>query len=141
MYLRDRLKREGKWEEYKIQRNFVTNLIKKKKKLVISDIIKNNINNTKPVWEALGIVQTKISTKISPMVNIGGLSPDELNKHFTSIAKSITKDILDSHQYYLIKQVTTKTFSQLTRFTPEICFKCLKNTSDNKATGHDGISV
>ena len=33
MHLRDRLKRQGEWEEYKIQRNYITNLIKKKKKI------------------------------------------------------------------------------------------------------------
>ena len=75
------------------------------------------------------------------MVDIRGLSPDELNRHFTSIAKSITKDIPDSNEYNMIRPVTTQMFSHLTWFTSEICFKYLKNISDNNATGHDGISV
>ena len=42
MQLRDSLKSQNKWPEYKKQRNFVTNLIKRKKKNVITELINTN---------------------------------------------------------------------------------------------------
>ena len=37
---RDQLKSEGRWTEYKAKRNFVTNLIRKKKKKFIEKTVK-----------------------------------------------------------------------------------------------------
>ena len=46
MQLRDSFKRQNKWPEYKKQRNFVTNLVKRKKKNVITELINTNKANT-----------------------------------------------------------------------------------------------
>ena len=138
MKLRDYLKRDGKWKEYKKRRNFVTNLIKRKKKKAISEIINSNRNNTKPLWDALNIS----SNKDRSLINNTKLTPNDFNRHFTSIAKSIsknipTKDLVQAEE----RPYTTLRLSHWSPFTPEICHKYLKTISDKKATGQDGISI
>ena len=45
------MKRDGNWLEFKREQNLVNNLIKRKKKKVISEIIAKKID-AKPVWDA-----------------------------------------------------------------------------------------
>ena len=111
------LKRQNKWPEYKKQRNYVTNLIKRKKKNVITELIKTNKTNTKPLWDALKVNRSENGLSI----NTACLSSDEFNTHFTSIAKSLTKDIPKSNDDYLknIPESVHK-LDKITLFTPEI---------------------
>ena len=54
MQQRDHLKRCHKWDAYKQLRNYTTNLIKRKKKEYISNLVKNNQGKqTKHLWDAL----------------------------------------------------------------------------------------
>ena len=51
---RENLKKNGEWKDYKIQRNFVTNLIKKKKKQSIGQLIKTSKpGDSRKLWSVL----------------------------------------------------------------------------------------
>ena len=54
MEKRDKLKSQQLWNEYKTQRNYTTNLIRKKKKLYISNLIsESNDKQTKKLWQVM----------------------------------------------------------------------------------------
>ena len=58
------MKRDGNWLEFKRERNLVYNLIKRKKKKVISEIIAKYKTNTKPVWDALRVSPMRDSSSL-----------------------------------------------------------------------------
>ena len=83
MKIRDSLKHSQNWDDYKKQRNLVTNLINKKKKTYFSRLVKNSANNnTKPIWDALNIGKTKKKSSSSSST----LTSKDLNNHFSTIA-------------------------------------------------------
>ena len=54
MEKRDKLRSQQLWNEYKTQRNYTTNLIRKKKKLYISNLIsESNDKQTKKLWQVM----------------------------------------------------------------------------------------
>ena len=140
MKRRDFLKSSGSWEAYKRQRNFVTNLIRKKKKRIISEILKSTNSNTKLLWRALNV--KPFSDRSS--LNSSSLSPDDFNTHFSSIADRITRDISsanNSGSAYSDRPLTCMQMENIPPFTPQICSKYLDGISVHKATGPDRISV
>ena len=57
------MKRDGNWLEFKREQNLVNNLIKRKKKKVISEIIAKKID-AKPVWDALRVCPMRDSSSL-----------------------------------------------------------------------------
>ena len=133
---RDKLKQTGDWIRYKKQRNFVTNLIKRKKKSYMEKIVKETKNyNTKPIWDRLGV--KKNIREPTPCQ----LLPDELNKHFTTIAEKISSKIKTSHTFNNIGNSVDDNLRDFPVFTPYICFRILNSIPNKKSTGPDEISV
>ena len=94
------MKRDGNWLEFKREQNLVNNLIKRKKKKVISEIITKKID-AKPVWDALRVCRMRDSSLLENTC----LTPDDFNKHFTSIARTIYKTRKPGLMISMLQQV------------------------------------
>ena len=140
---RDQLKSEGRWTEYKAKRNFVTNMIRKKKKKFIEKTVKmSKSTDTKKLWKTLNVK----SSNISNASRHSSLTSEQLNSHFVSIADSLTNGgpgKFSSEDFNLNCNLPSisSTFQKLNKFTPAICYKYLNKMSDHKASGPDDISV
>ena len=103
------MKRDGNWLEFKREQNLVNNLIKRKKKKVVSEIIAKKID-AKPVWDALRVSPMRDSSSLENTC----LTPDDFNKHFTSIARTIYKNIqARPHDQHAATGFTTKTSERI----------------------------
>ena len=131
---RENLKKNGEWKDYKIQRNFVTNLIKKKKKQSIGQLIKTSKpGDSRKLWSVLNVKSKKGSSLETP------LTAEELNNHFSSIADNLTRGFPDSIQR--LPPYEGRQMSEFPKFTPHDVIRYLSSIPDKKATGKDGISV
>ena len=109
MKIQDDLKDKAKWKDYKRERNLVTIMIKRKKKKVISEIIAKKID-AKPVWDALRVCPMRDSSSLENTC----LTPDDFNKHFTSIARTIYENIqARPHDQHAATGFTTKTSERI----------------------------
>ena len=88
MKTRDKLKKEKKFEDYKRQRNKVTNLVRAAKKAYFEKLINHN-KDTSSLWRAKNEITHKSRNK-SVSGEIKG-SPNSVNEHFMSISESILK--------------------------------------------------
>ena len=140
---RDSLKKNSDWDSYRKQRNYVTNLVNKKKRSYLSELVKRSKNkNTKPVWEALNLGHNKKKLCVEEST----LDAETLNTHFTTIASKLAEKF--TPQSSVASKIDTPPFdgskvvlSNFDRFTPsKICF-ILKNIEEKKSTGSDNISV
>jgi hypothetical protein len=82
MKLRDKLKKEKNFVEYKKQRNRVSQMVKDAKQVHLEKLIGDNCD-TVHIWRAINEITQK-SKRSSPSENIT-ISPDEFNKHFLSV--------------------------------------------------------
>ena len=146
MQQRDHLKRCHKWDAYKQLRNYTTNLIKRRKKEYISNLVKNNQGKqTKHLWDALRNTSADNTTpswgnqSAHPNLDIA----NALNTHFTNISKINNKTRIHNNlpistpitpvQDHTLKNLPFIDLCQLTFYLYEI--------KPGKATGSDGISV
>ena len=144
MKLRDTFRKERNWEAYKSERNRVTNMIKQKKKKVMSNLISNvKNNNTKPIWEALNIKSRKIQVSKNDL-NITG---ENLNSHFTTVAEKLfaaldkVENTNFEEQIAGIFNATEKELNLFPKFTPFLVCCYIKSIPINKSTGTDSISI
>ena len=133
MKIRDGLKHNKEWVAYRRKRNFVTNLIRRKKKLYIESVINScRSASTKPVWNALNL-----SSKPNSSVK-SDLSSSALNLHFASIACKLTHKLSGS---FSKADVLPSSVDSIPPLTPSLCLKYLNSISDNKSAGPDNVSV
>jgi hypothetical protein len=90
MKLRDRLKKDKQFNEYKKQRNVVSELVKKAKKAHFENMIHEQ-SDTAHLWRAMNNITGKGSTNKGS--NKCNFSPDEFNNYFLSLS-----DVLDPTQ-------------------------------------------
>jgi hypothetical protein len=83
MKLRDKLKKEKKFEEYKKQRNIVSNMVKLAKQEHIVKMVGDNYD-TAHIWRAVNDITHK--SKHSKHPNIVTASPEDFNNHFLSVS-------------------------------------------------------
>ena len=88
IYYRDYLLKHGSREDFKKQRNKVTSFIRAEKKKYFLDLI-NNKKDGKTVWKAIHRLTNKHANCATTTSDI---SADNLNYHFTSVAKQVIKD-------------------------------------------------
>ena len=136
MKVRDELKLQEDWSGYRIKRNLVTNMIRRKKKLHMDRLIKSSDKsfNTKPLWDALNV-----SSKKRPNYS-SELHAEELNDHFTTIAEKITGSIRNDTCSDQTGFTQSKIVS-VPHVTPAECIKYLSGISNSKSTGCDTFSV
>ena len=112
----------------------MTNLIKKKKKQSIGQLIKTSKpGDSRKLWSVLNVKSKKGSSLETP------LTAEELNNHFSSIADNLTRGFPDSIQR--LPPYEGRQMSEFPKFTPHDVIRYLSSIPDKKATGKDGISV
>ena len=84
MKLRDKLKKEKKFEEYKKQRNAISEMVITAKKKHFEKMIHANCD-TAHLWRAINELTQQSKRHSSNGLSMA--SPDELNKHFCSVSK------------------------------------------------------
>ena len=78
-----------KWEDYKKQRNKVTSVLRRSKKVYFQKLISNSTKkDSKSIWKAINKLTNKSCNKATSYEN---LSADILNEHFSKFAESIIK--------------------------------------------------
>ena len=86
MKIRDKLKRQKKFPEYRQQRNKVTTLVRDAKRAYFTKLINQN-SDTATIWRAMNNITGKsTSTNKSSETNI---SADTFNDHFLSVASHL----------------------------------------------------
>ena len=145
MKLRDNLKLNKNFSEYKKQRNKVKSLIRAAKKEYINSLIKDKADS-RNIWKAIKLLRNSKSSNGDLK-----LDPDVFNKHFTSIAEKLlqnnkdvtnTNDTFDSVLKKIDAFVTPKrTYRKL--IIPPISttdvLLYLKSLKQNTSVGLDGI--
>lgn len=142
MEKRDKLKSQHMWAEYKTQRNFTTNLIRKKKKLYISTLVSDSTNKqTKKLWQ---VVRNNHHTQTIPDSTKADNASEHslgnmMNKHFVNITQNL-KTIPNTNPISI-----TPLYSHSTNTIPPIrttdIIHTLHHIHPNKATGIDNISI
>ena len=87
MRIRDSLKQDRKFAEYKQQRNKVTQLVRSAKKAYFEKLIANNNGDTAVIWRAMNELTNKSHKSPSTKSDI---SADTFNDYFLSVANTIT---------------------------------------------------
>ena len=97
MYLRDSLKKERRYDEYKSQRNKVKSLIRLSKKEYINSLIENK-SDSASIWKAIKLLTNSSCSATDRKSNI---TVNDFNAHFTSVSKKL-KDKLppDSEGFF-----------------------------------------
>ena len=85
MRVRDRLKKNKQFDEYKRERNKVTKLVIKAKKAYFEKLVSNE-NNISQVWKALNVLSNKSQRNKSHSHNF---SSENLNTHFISAIQEL----------------------------------------------------
>jgi len=139
------------WINYKRLRNKVTHLMKKRKKEYFKNLILQNHNDSKKMWNCLKDIIPK-SASISPhAMNVNGAEivdnvdiAEAFNEFFISNASKITKDI--PKQTYSDKDNEIRNSVHhppkisLKPITREFVINEIDRLRIDKATGEDGIS-
>lgn len=152
---RDRLKRIAvksgdpvDWQNFKKDKNFCNNEIRRTKTLFYHKQIQENSGNSKEIWKVINQVasrNTKSDRNIS-CLKVGTqviTDPvdicDQLNKHFTEIGPKLASSLpLGRNSYTDYVKPTTSSFS-LKPIEPTTVYKLMSSMSGKKATGLDGI--
>ena len=144
--LRDSLKHNKKWPEYKQQRNYTTNLIRRKKKKHVADLIcQSQGKQTKQLWEILR--NTSRSNTLPTIFQEGDarkpLSDGELatllNTHFSNIANKLTPSVNQDNVSF--PSINKSELLNLSPITPAQVVLYFKDIPVSKATGSDHLSV
>ncbi|WP_419598339.1 reverse transcriptase domain-containing protein [Thiolapillus sp.] len=147
MKTRNKLKKEKKFEDYKRQRNKVTNLVRAAKKAYFEKLINHN-KDTSSLWRAMNEITHKSRNK-SVSCEIKG-SPNSFNEHFLSVSESILKSADNSFcEVYeispLLEQFCQDRLSSTDSFTvPPIAVHevgmYISHLKNKKSMGPDNVS-
>lgn len=136
---RDLLKKQGKEEEYKRQRNAVNTLKRQKMKAYFSKLVEDK-QNTKKIWKAINQITNK-HKQPQPTINI---SPNTLNEHFTSVAEKVIQtdysnenDLQKLKDFCESKQVTDEL--KIPLMSVHEVYNALTHLRQTSSRGLDGI--
>ena len=141
MALRDKLKKEKKFDEYKKQRNLVKYLVRAAKKSYFNKMIENN-KDTASLWRALNSV-TK--GKVAPEIP-DHLTAESFNKHFISSVETLAQSMSSASDFkiseHLGKLSAEKQISEqfaIPYITVAEVAKLIQDMPNKKSTGTDNI--
>lgn len=149
MALRTRLKKEGRNDEYKIQRNRTRYAVREAQKKYVQSIAKDS-KNTSQVWQAINSFSKGKKKANQPLPK--SLTPDNLNDHFSSVANSLlsdtSHDLLQSSNSdhtktlsdFCLEKNEGKAPFKIPEITEQDVRKIIKTFKSKKSTGPDGIS-
>ena len=147
MSLRDELREQKRFTEYKKQRNFVRKLVRQAQKSICDKLIKNGeAKDTSQLWQALNLV-TKGGNKQSP-IPPPSLTADAFNNHFLSVAESLVPRGNDPNPYTcpdtLVEFCQQRTAASQPFVIPPLAVhevgKFITSMANKKSCGFDQIS-
>lgn len=137
--LRDELKKRGKHDEFKRQRNAVVALKRNKIKLYFSALLANK-TNAKTVWKAIN----QLTNKTKANSSIKDISPDTLNTHFATTAdrvihndKSSENELQELRKFCDSKQINTDL--EIPLMTTAEVYNALTQLKQTNTRGLDGL--
>ena len=85
MYLRDKLKKQKLYDQYKSQRNLVKSLIRRSKKEYMDSLVKNK-SDSASIWKAIKLLtnSTNNNQKKQPNIDV-----NTFNNHFTNVSEKL----------------------------------------------------
>jgi exonuclease III len=98
MALRDKLKKDKLFTEYKKQRNKVCDLVRQAKRSLFQKLVSNETRNVSRLWTAMNEF-TKKSRNCHTNKPIP-FSPNEFNNHFISVSESLLNNVNVPNQQY-----------------------------------------
>ena len=140
---RDWLKKKEKWAEYKRQRNYTTNLITKRKKEYIDNIVaKSKGQDTRPIWNLINN-RSKTTTPITISDGQQTYSDPTVvasvrNNHFTGLKPHPINST--SNSTYSPNLPEQSLLASIPLITPTEIIKYINDIPLNKAAGHDQLS-
>lgn len=142
------LKRTKDWAAYKQQRNYTTNLIKRKKKEHVARLIsQSNGKQTKHLWQVLrNSSPSNTLPKSLPHSNSVSLPSDDelassLNLHFVNISKGLSSSTPTPPSQTIPPRSEGCVLSDFPTISPAQVILYFKDIPTNKATGSDCLSV
>ena len=142
------------WAKYKGTKCFVTNLIRKSKRMYVQESIDENKGNPKGIWKALkSLIKSQKSNEITELKrDDGSMETDRvaisnmLNDFFVNFPQPSNDQTNQFDTTNIEEYVSSKIGNFVTQFNiPEITVdetkKYIDKLSLSKATGPDGISV
>ena len=147
MKIRDKLKKDKQFLNYKKQRNKVTTLIRDAKRAYFSKLINQN-SDTATIWKAMNNITNKSTGNIKPpKINT---SVDAFNDRFLSVASFLKNpNVTPARPFKNSQTLTTfcrnKLRSHDSCIIPEMTVyevgKYISNLKNKKSTGPDAINV
>ena len=143
MKLRDSLKRKLDWNAYKKQRNFTNNLIRRKKKQHIANLVSDSHQKqTKKLWQTL---RNSCHANVTPRGDSSPLNDstvaNTLNTHFSNIGHKLNSNFSSHTSSHPTPESTTHVLSEIPPINIHQFILYFKDIGINKATGTDGLSV
>ena len=144
------------WANYSQAKNKTTNLIRKSKRKYFREKIDENKGNSRGIWKASRTLSGTIKSPvdIKELITENGIVSDKtsiantLNHYFTNVVEQISEgnDYSDEYDDSKLRSFVLSRLSADATFTiPEITIEqiteIILKISNNKETGHDGISV
>ena len=148
MRVRDNLKKEGKFIEYKQQRNKVTQLVRNAKKAYFQKMIENNNGDTAIIWRAMNALTNK-SRKSSPDLPTS-FTADMFNNYFLSVASSVVNNSSPPSDKFQITPALAQFCRERLKPTdsctiPEMAVhevgKCIMQLKNKKSMGSDNLNA
>ena len=143
MSLRDELRQKKKFDEYKKQRNHVTDLVREAKKSLAAKMI-NESESTRGIWDAINMISGKKKANHSQIPQ--HLTPNTLNTYFTTIADTLAHSCATDPNTYvcsdqLLQHCKAADGTEMFSIPPITVFEVGKIISSikTKSCGLDGI--
>ena len=149
--LRDSIDKANDWASYKHQRNYTTNLIKRKKREHVKHLVSSSKDKqTKLLWQTLrNTAQSSVTPNLShgqdssPIQTCDLNTANQMNKHFACIIESLgvsDPPLLNTSPASTIP-IIPSTLSSIPHISPPEVLLLFNKIQITKATGIDNLSV
>jgi hypothetical protein len=148
MKLRNILKKEKRFDEYKKQRNKVKSMVRKAKKDYFNTLVTDN-TNVASIWNAMNEFTYK--KRRNTAMSQCNFSANDFNNHFTNLVDSVIQSaygdsnntyVLDSRLEQFCKDKLNKnTSASIPKLTTTEVSKIISNLKNKKSMGLDNINA
>ncbi|WP_293703422.1 hypothetical protein, partial [Thiolapillus sp.] len=146
MAIRDRLKKEKKFDDFKKQRNRVKSLVRSAKKAYFDKLVETD-KSTSTIWKAINEITNKSNRKTNSTTP--PISPNLFNTHFLTLAETLAQSSGCATDNFVCSTLLSNLCGK--KLKPDDNFsippmtvldvgKCISTMTNNKSTGRDNIS-
>ncbi|WP_419587318.1 endonuclease/exonuclease/phosphatase family protein, partial [Thiolapillus sp.] len=146
MAIRDRLKKEKKFDDFKKQRNRVKSLVRSAKKAYFDRLVETD-KSTSMIWKAINEITNKSNRKTDNTTP--PISPNVFNTHFLTLAETLAQSSGCTTDNFVCSTLLSNLCGK--KLKPDDNFsippmtvldvgKCISMMANNKSTGRDNIS-